>query len=136
MPENSELSEKETTITISPIPIVEIQSRRIEAAVLVYSRREKMTNISTSVIEPDLYGIIKRVESLIGKYDKALLIDTNFIDSYYFPPMKKQVYIENYVKEVGGEAAKVHPDFRGIQRSTILHLRSLPVFGMMGASMQ
>ena len=75
------------------------------------------------------------MESLIGKYDNDSLIDTDFTNSYQFLAMKRKVYIENYATEGGGEAAKMHPDFRGIQRSTILNLRSLPVFGMMGATM-
>ena len=73
---------------------------------------------------------------MVGKYDNVTLINTDFTDSFQFPALKRQGYIENHVKEGGNEVARVHLDFKGIQRSKILHLRSLPVFGMTGAAMQ
>ena len=48
-----------------------------------------MTKVTNSVVEPELNEIIQRVESLIGKYDNAMLIDTDFTDSFQFPAMKR-----------------------------------------------
>lgn len=44
--------------------------------------------------------------------------------------------MENYATEAGEEAARVLLDFRGIQLSSILNLRNIPVFGTTGAAMQ
>ena len=38
------------------------------------------------------------------------------------------MYIENYATEAGRAAARVLPEFRGIQQSTIMNLRNLIVF--------
>ena len=95
---NSELSEKETTITTSQISAAEVQSSntvekvqsiRLEKAIQVHNRGKKMTNMATLVIEPELNGRIQRMESFIGKYENASLIDIDFIDSYQFSAMKR-----------------------------------------------
>ena len=74
------------------------------------------------------------MESLIKKYDSATLIDADLTDSFEFPALKRQVYIENYTIEVGWIAARVLPEFRGIQQSTIMNLRNLPMFGITGTA--
>ena len=83
-----------------------------------------MTKVALVVVEPELDERIQRMESLVGKYDNASLIDTDFTYSYQFLAMKRQVYIENYAAEGGEEAARLNIEFRGIERSTILNLRS------------
>ena len=101
----------------------------------VYQRREKMTKVVPTVIEQELDERIQKMESLVEKYDSASLIDTDLKDSFQFPVMKKQVYMENYATEAEQEAKRVLPDFRGVQQSTILNLRNLLVFGTTGAVM-
>lgn len=44
--------------------------------------------------------------------------------------------MEDFHKEDGTKSSRVKEDFKGIQRSTILHLRTLPVFGTQFAMMQ
>ena len=47
----------------------------------------------------------------MGKYDSASLIDTDLMDSFEFPKMKRQVYMENYATEARQQAARVLPKF-------------------------
>ena len=68
------------------------------------------------VVEPELDERIQKLEMLIVRYDNATLIDTNFTDSFQFPALKMQVYIEDYVKEGDIEASQVHAEFKGIKR--------------------
>lgn len=95
-----------------------------------------MTKVALAVVDPELNERIQKMESLVGKYDNVPLIDTDFIDSYQFPAMKRQFYIENYTTKGGEEEARLNLEFEGIQRSTILNLRNLLVFGTIGAVMQ
>lgn len=95
-----------------------------------------MTRVSTMVVEQEIDRKIQNMESLVDKYDSATLIDTDLTDSFEFPALKRQVYIENYATEAGQAAARFMPEFRGIQQSTILNLRNLPVFRITGATMQ
>ena len=95
-----------------------------------------MTRVSPAVMEQEIESRIQKMESLVGKYDSATLIDTNLTDSFEFPALKRQVYIENYATAAGQPTTRVLPEFRGIQQSTILNLRNLPVFGITGVAMQ
>ena len=94
-----------------------------------------MTRVSPTVVEQELDNRIHKMESLVGKYDSATLIDIDLTDSFEFPMLKRQVYIENYTIEVGRAVARVLPEFRGIQQSTIMNLSKLPVFGITGVVM-
>lgn len=102
----------------------------------VHKIRTNMEKVAPVVIEPELDQKIQRIELLVGKYDNALLIDTDFMDSYQFLPMKRQVYIDIYATEGGGEATRMNLEFRGIHKLAILKLMNLPLFGTMGATMQ
>ena len=126
---------EETAIIVSQSITAGAQKCRSET-LLVYCRRGSMTKTIVSVVEPELDGRIQKPESLVGRYDNTTLIDTDFTDSFQFLALKRHVYIENHVKEGGSEVERVHSDFKGIHRSTILHLKSLPVFDMTGAAMQ
>ena len=95
-----------------------------------------MTKVSPVVVEQELDSRIQKMESLVRKYDSTALIDADLIDSFEFPVLKRQVYMESYTTEARRATTKVLPEFRGIQQSSIMNLRNLPVFGMTGAAMQ
>ena len=85
MPEKSEL-EPETTKVARETSSEEFQWGYLEAriykeregvALQVYQRRERMTKVAPAVVEPELDERIQRMESLVGKYDSALLINTD-----------------------------------------------------------
>ena len=73
-----------------------------------------MTRVIPAVVEQELDSKIQNMESLVGKYDSATLIDTDLTNSFEFPTLKRQVYIENYATAAGQPAARVLPEFRGI----------------------
>jgi len=50
--------------------------------------------------------------------------------------MKREVYTKDFLKEEGTKSSRVREEFKGLQRSTILHLRSLLVFGTQFFAMQ
>ena len=121
MPDNYE--RKQETAVAREISLEEVQMEHLEVgiykeragvALQVYQRREKMTKVAPAIIEQELDERILKMESLVGKYDNAPLIDTYLTDSYQFPVMKRQVYMENYAIEVGEELARVLPEFKGI----------------------
>lgn len=60
----------------------DISSRRI---LQVYQRCAKMPKALLSIAEPTLDSRIHRTESLVGKYDSAVLIDANLSDPVEFP---------------------------------------------------
>lgn len=95
-----------------------------------------MTRVSLAVVEQVLDSRIQKMESLIRKYDSVTLIDVDVMDSFEFPTLKREVYIENYTTKAGRAAARVLPEFRGIQQSSIMNLRNLPVFGITSTAMQ
>ena len=78
-----------------------IHKERGGIAPQVYQRRFKMTRVVPEVVEHELNERIHKMESLVGKYDSALFIDTDLTDSFQFPAMKKQVYMDNYAIEAG-----------------------------------
>ena len=99
MPEKSEL-EPETTKVAGETSSEEVQREYPEAgiykerediALQVYHRREKITKVVRVVVEQELDERIQKMESMMGKYDSASLIDTDLMDSFQFPAMKKQV---------------------------------------------
>lgn len=50
--------------------------------------------------------------------------------------MKIEVYMENFQKEDGTKTSRVREEFKWIQRSTLLYLRSLLVFDTQFSTMQ
>lgn len=102
----------------------------------VYPCHAKMTRANPAIVEQQLHSRIHKMESLIGKYDSAALIDADLTDSFEFPVLKHQVYMESYTTEAKQATTRIFPEFRGIQQSSILHLRNLPVFGTIGVAMQ
>lgn len=102
----------------------------------VYQRHFEM--IKTIVSIPNL-GLDERnsMRDLVyGKYDKVVLVDNNLSESFQFPAMKHELYIESVMREDGSVTIKVKTDFRGIQQSTLLNLRILLVFGTKMETMQ
>lgn len=65
-----------------------------------------------------------------------MLVDNDLLESFQFQAMKREFYIKTVMREYGSVTIKVKTDFRGIQRSTLLNLRSLSMFGMKMAVMQ
>ena len=97
MPEKSEL-ESETANAAREMSPEKEQGRSPEAgihkerggiALQVYQRRSKMTRVAPTVVEYELDERIHKMESLVGKYDSASLIDTDLTDSFQFLAMKK-----------------------------------------------
>ena len=95
MSKNSKL-EQETVAVVSEIsskevqrenPIAGIYRETAGVALQVYKRRSKMTKVAPVVVELELDERIQRMESLVGKYDNASLIDIYFMDSYQFLAM-------------------------------------------------
>lgn len=76
------------------------------------------------------------MENLYGKYDRSNLIDNDFTYGFQFPAMKREVYAEEFQREDGTRASRIREDFRRIQRSTLFHLRNLPIFNTQLATMQ
>jgi len=73
---------------------------------------------------------------LYGKYDKAILVDNNLTDCFQFPTLKREVYAEEIQKDDDTKTSRVKETFKGLQRSTLINLRSLPVFDTKFAAMQ
>lgn len=95
---------------------------------VVYHRRKKISKGMVSVPQDTLNAQIEVVDNLYGKYYKANLIDNDFTDCFHFPAMKKEVYAEEFQKDDSTRTFRVREEFKGIQGSTLLHFRSLPVF--------
>lgn len=74
-----------------------------------------MTRANPTIVEPQLDSRIHKTESLVGKYDNAALIDADLMDSFEFPTLKCQVYMESYTTEAKNVATRIFPEFRGIQ---------------------
>lgn len=104
--------------------------------ICVYQRRFEMTKKIVYVPELGLDEIIGVMQPLYGKYDKVRLVNNDLSNSFQFPAMKHDGYTELVTKEDESETIKVKIYFKGIQRSTLLNLRSLLVFGMTLAAMQ
>lgn len=99
-----------------------------------HSIKMKKTVISISKVEFE-ERIMKR-ETLYDKYDKALHVDNELLDSFQFTTLKREVYTELVVKADGSQSIKVAEDFSGIQRSMLLNFRSLPMLRTTRAAMQ
>lgn len=89
-----------------------------------------MTKTVIFVLEIELDEKIVKTTLVYGKYDKAMLVDNNLLNSFQFLTLKLQVYTEPIPKDYGSLSIKLKNDFGGIQWSTLLNLRSFPVFGM------
>lgn len=76
------------------------------------------------------------VENLYGKYDKATLVDNNLFDCFQFPSLKREVYTEDVPKGDGTITTNVKKYFRGLQRSTLINLKSLLMFSTQFVVMQ
>lgn len=50
---------------------------------------------------------IEAVDNLYGKYDKENMIDNDFTGCFQFPVMKREVYIEDFLKEDGTKSSRV-----------------------------
>ena len=72
-------------------PNPEGNSRRI---IQVYQRRGTMPKAPLSVPEPVLDSRIHRTESLVGKYDSAVMMDANLSDPAKFPHLHWQKNLE------------------------------------------
>ena len=135
-----EISEDAKAIGAKPeqqrCPEAKSQEKGSRTILKVYQRRAKLTRANPEVVEPQLDSRIHKTESLIRKYDSATLIDAKLTDSFEFPALKRQVYMERYTTEVKCATTRIFPEFRGIQQSSILHLRNLPVFRMTGVAMK
>ena len=70
-----------------------------------------MTRANTAVVEPQLDSQIHKMESLVGKYDSAALIDADLMDSFEFPALKHQVYMECYTTEARHAANRILSEF-------------------------
>lgn len=89
-----------------------------------------------SVPEDKLDERIALLENLYGKYHNSTLVDNDLTDYFQFPTLKREVYIEEIQKEDGTRTTRVKEDFRGLQRSTLINLRTLSVFSTQLAVMQ
>ena len=72
--------------------------------------------------------IITVTEMLYGKYDIFTLVDNDLSDCFEFLALKWEVYIETIMNEYGAKVTRHKVGFRGIKKSTLLHLRSFHVF--------
>ena len=104
--------------------------------VQVYQRRAKMPRALLSVPEPALDRRIHRVESLVGKYDNAPCMDANLSDPAEFPNLHWQIFMEHHYTPGSSSNSRMREEFRGLQQSTLMNLRSLPVFGTTGPVLQ
>ena len=95
-----------------------------------------MPKVVPAVIEPELDSRIHKTESLVGKYDSAALIDANLSNAAEFPSLQRQAYMEHYCTTAGNPASHLLPEFRGLQTSSLINLRNLPVFGTTGPVLQ
>ena len=77
----------------------------------VYQCRENMAKTIPSVVEPEIDKRIVKMESLVGKYGSATLIDSDLTDWFEFPTMKRKMYMEDYLTEDGNPASRTWPDF-------------------------
>lgn len=74
-------------------------------------------------------------DNLYGKYDSTNLINNDFTNYFQFPAMKREFYAEDFQKEDGTKIS-IREEFKGLQRSMLLYLRKLPMFGTQFATMQ
>lgn len=79
---------------------------------------------------------MNQTENLYGKYDKVVLVENDLSHSFHFPALKREVYTKAMTKPDRSQSKKVREDIRGLQRSTLLNLRGLLVFNIVGAVMQ
>lgn len=100
-----------------------------------YQHRSKMMNIMIYVPKFKFDERILKIEPIYRKYDKAVLVDNDLLDSFQFPALKREVYIELVMKDDGSISIKFKTNFRGIQWSTLLNLRSMPFFRTTRAAM-
>ena len=89
-----------------------------------------------AVVEPELDTRIHKTESLVGKYDNAALIDPNLSNAAEFPSLQRQAYMEQYCTSAGNPASHLLPEFRGLQTSSLMHVRNISVFGTTGPVLQ
>lgn len=75
------------------------------------------------------------LENPYGKYDKSTLVDNDLMDCFQFLMLKREGYTDEVQKEDGTSTTRFKEDFRGLQRSTLINLRSLPLFGTQLAAM-
>lgn len=72
-----------------------------------------MTRVTKHVISPSAtYSRIIEMEDILGKYEKALLIDNYLCDSFQFPALKPKVFMDSSTKKSGSGFSQVKVDFR------------------------
>ena len=112
------------------------QARRPRKISQVYQRRAKIPKAVPAVVEPEIDTRIHKTKSLVGKYDNAALIDANLSNAAEFPSLQRQTYMENYCTTAENPASRLLPEYRGLQTSSLMNLRNLPVFGTIGPVLQ
>ena len=63
-------------------------------------------------------------------------MDANLSDPAEFPHLHWQVFMEHHYMPGSSSNSRMRDEFRGLQQSTLMNLRSLPVFGTTGPVLQ